>query len=449
MNLMARLRSNIVLLTFLGMYALTTVAGNLLYFTRAGADFAEASLLNFDIRNFPTSDVGYWILLFMPFVVAPPVALLVKHLVRRPVSGVVACIPGIGSRRYIVLCGIFYGYVVFSLYRAGVAGLFANGLTSSASLQARFELLAALGFWPQAALKSLLLFLSVYSVVQALLLRTKFWVSAAIFNIVAMTALLLMLNMKWPVVLFYCAIILCTIVVPTRLGLLIPAVASVFVVYGAATYFVTRLSSAQGLTASIMFGTFVSAAANRMALPYPYYYRTFTYEGQVCGTILDRLERKINPCQPSNLIYERVFGKDKFEGRGTAPAAAHITGYALGRWSGAFVAMYLASVLIGIFAAVPVVDAMSAAIVVMGALAGYHLSQLPLEAAIIYDHGILWWGLLVMGYAAYSRAARRRALSFTEPMCQNAPATSSQSASGARIGYAVADSVLIRLSPKG
>jgi hypothetical protein len=407
-NLMAYLRSNIVLLTFLGMYALTTVAGNLIYLTSFGADIAEASIKNFDISKFPTSDVGYWILLFMPFVVGPPVTMLVQRLVRRPVRSVVACIPGIGARSYIVLCGIFYGYVVFSIYRAGVMSVFAKGMSSAASSESRFELLAALGFWPQVALKSLLLFLSVYSVIQALLLRTKFWKSASVFNIIAMTALFLLLNMKWPVVLFYCAIIICTIVVPTRLAFLILAVASVVVVYGATTFFVTRLSYATGITVFNTFGTFVSAAANRMALPYPYYYRTFTYEGQVCGTILDRLERKTNRCHPSNLIYQRVFGNDGFEGRATAPAAVHITGYALGGWTGAVVAMVLASILLGIFAAVPIGDAMSATIVVMGALAAYYLSQLPLEAAIIYDHGLLWWGLLITGYAAYSMATTRK-----------------------------------------
>ncbi len=357
---------------------------------------------------FPTSDVGYWVLLFMPFVVAPPITMLVKRLVRRPVCRVVACIPGIGTRSYIVLCGIFYGYVVFSIYRAGVTSVFAKGISSAASSESRFELLAALGFWPQVALKSLLFFLSIYSVIQAMLLRTKFWISASVVNIIAMTVLFFLLNMKWPVVLFYCAIIICTIVVPTRRALLIPAVASVFVVYGATTYFVTRLPYATGITVFNTFGTFVSAAANRMALSYPYYYRTFTYEGQVCGTILDRLERKVNPCHPSNLIYQKVFGNDGFEGRATAPAAAHITGYALGGWNGAVIAMVLASILLGVFAAVPVADAMSATIVVMGALAGYYLSQLPLEAAVIYDHGILWWGLLITGYAAYSRASKRK-----------------------------------------
>jgi hypothetical protein len=410
MNLMARLRSNIVLLTFLGMYALTTVAGNLVYITQYGRGFAGASIENFDITKFPTANAGYWILLFMPFAVAPPIAFLTRNLVRGPLQKMVPTIPLLDSRVYVVLCSLFYGYVLYSYYRAGVAGLAAAGLTSVASADARFAILAALGYWPQSVLKSILVFLSVYSVLRALLSGSRFWISASVFNVVVMTALLFLLNMKWPIVLFYFAIVLCTIVIPTRVNLLVPAIVSVLIVYGATAYFVTRFASAgRGHTAYNTFETFVVAAANRMALSYPYYYRTFTYEGQVCGTILDRLERKTNPCHPSNLIYQQVYGNDGFAGRATAPAAAHITGYALGGWTGAIAAMILASILIGFFAAVPIIDAMSGTIVVMGALAGYYLSQLPLEAAIIYDHGALWWGLLVAGYAAYSRVVKTRA----------------------------------------
>jgi hypothetical protein len=340
----------------------------------------------------------------------PPIVYLMKNLVRRPLQKMVPAIPLLDPRVYVFLCSLFYGYVLYSYYRAGVAGLAAAGLTSVASADARFAILTALGYWPQAVLKSILVFLSVYSVLQALLSGGRFWISASVFNVVLMTVLLFLLNMKWPIVLFYFAIVLCTIVIPTRVSLLVPATLSVLIVYGATAYFVTRFASAgRGHTAYNTFETFVVAAANRMALSYPYYYRTFTYEGQVCGTILDRLERKTNPCHPSNLIYQQVYGNDGFAGRATAPAAAHITGYALGGWTGAIVAMILASILIGIFAAVPIIDAMSATIVVMGALAGYYLSQLPLEAAIIYDHGVLWWGLLVAGYAAYSRVVKSRA----------------------------------------
>jgi hypothetical protein len=187
---------------------------------------------------------------------------------------------------------------------------------------------------------------------------------------------------------------------------LLPAVAAVLVIYVTTTSMVTRFSAAQNRTALNTFGTFISTAINRMALPYPYYYRTFTDEGSICGTIMDRVERKTSPCQPSNLIYKRVFGKDGFEGRGTAPAAAHITGYALGGWTGALCEMLLSSLLIGLFAAVSIGGAMSATIVVMGAMSAYYLSQLPFEASIIYDHGILWWGLLVVCVTATTTSNR-------------------------------------------
>jgi len=32
-------------------------------------------------------------------------------------------------------------------------------------------------------------------------------------------------------------------------------------------------------------------------------------------------------------------------------------------------------------------------------LSGYFVSQLPFEAAVVYNHGVLWWLLLVLCYA--------------------------------------------------
>jgi hypothetical protein len=77
--------------------------------------------------------------------------------------------------------------------------------------------------------------------------------------------------------------------------------------------------------------------------------------------------------------------------------------------------MALASILLGIFAAVPIADTMSATIAVMGTLAGYYLSQLSPKASIIYDHGILLWGLPVTGHAAYSKVPVR-SMSLSVPM---------------------------------
>jgi len=407
MNFASRLRANVVLLTFLIAYGLTTVAGNLVYLTPYSEVFAGSSIKNFDIRTFPTADAGYWILLLMPFVITPPIALVIRQFFQRSVNRVTSNIPAIRIPAYIVLCAVCYGFIVFSFYRIGVIDMATRGASAAASAEARFELLAALGFWPQVVLKSILIFLSVYSVIEALESGGKFWISTAILNVLLMTALLLLLNMKWPAVLFYLAIVLCIVVTQSRLSLFILAIASSIVIYLAITTLVTRFATAQDKTVLNTFGTFVSGAVNRMSLPYPYYYRTFASAGPICGTIVDRLERKISPCQPSTLIYEQIFGKDGFEGRGTAPAAAHITGYALGGWTGALVEMLLVSVVIGLFAGVSIGGTMTATIVVMGAVAGYYLSQLPFEATIIYDHGMLWWVILLAVYAAATGITNR------------------------------------------
>jgi hypothetical protein len=149
-----------------------------------------------------------------------------------------------------------------------------------------------------------------------------------------------------------------------------------------------------------------------MALPYPFYYATFANEGQICGTLLDRLRRRVNPCQPSLLIYDRMFGDDGFADRGTAPAAFHITGFALGGWPGAVIESILAAVVVGLFMAVPAgQSAVTGTIVVMGILAAYFFSQLPFEGPIVYDHGVLWWGLMIVVYAL----ARRWAVSGRAP----------------------------------
>src|SRR5690606_9468408 len=109
-------------------------------------------------------------------------------------------------------------------------------------------------------------------------------------------------------------------------------------------HFLTAATSAAVKNSSLLGLTIL----NRMAQPYPYYYETFTAEGAICGTLLDRIKRKTNTCQPSNLIYQKMFKDSKFVGgafeSGTAPQAIHIYGYALGGWAAAFSELVLASI---------------------------------------------------------------------------------------------------------
>ena len=144
-----------------------------------------------------------------------------------------------------------------------------------------------------------------------------------------------------------------------------------------------------------------------MAVSYPYYYQVFTAEGPVCGGILAQAHRH-PACRPSEMIYTRMFGSNEFEHRGTAPLAAHISGYALGGWPIAILALVAASVILGLFSAVPLDDgAMTGSLVILGAVTGYHLSQIPGEGVIFYEHGLFWIGLLLLANALWHRLTAR------------------------------------------
>lgn len=76
---------------------------------------------------------------------------------------------------------------------------------------------------------------------------------------------------------------------------------------------------------------------------------------------------------------------------GAAPAAVHITSYALDGWPLAAIGLFCASVLLGIFAALPLGgSSLAGSMAVTGGVIGYHLSQLPGEGPIFYDHGVFW-----------------------------------------------------------
>jgi hypothetical protein len=272
--------------------------------------------------------------------------------------------------------------------------------------------------------------------------REWFWIGAFVINLMALSVFLVGLNMKWPVLVYYVALVLCAFLFsrhrPYRNTALI--VVGIGIAYVIVSVVVLR-SAERGLAsrqiapptstsqqegpklnrkeqARPKIGAseyaaevsqksmslapyFVINGLNRMAVAYPYYYQVFTEEGPVCGTLMDRIMRKTNPCHPANLIYERMYGADGFNGVATAPAAIHISGYAVGGWSGALIATVLTALAIGLFMGFwPMARAstLAAAIFVMGGYTAYFFSQLPFEGPIIYDHGALWWAALLVGY---------------------------------------------------
>ncbi|MGX0963147.1 hypothetical protein AB7M63_003596 [Bradyrhizobium japonicum] len=416
------LRTYAALATFLASYFALTVVGNLLYFTPFGGGIGRVQIADFSISNFQTAgSFGYWALLFLPFVVAPPIVFAVKRILA-PMAPYIRTIK-ISTPAYLVALATCYAYASVSLWRANASGLFLRGNDAVDSVYDRFELLSSLGFWPLVTIKSLLVALSCYGLIVAIETRKPLWLLVAGTNVVAMTVILTMLIMKWPLVLFYFAQIFAIVLFAKRP--LFPAIG--FSALALTSYLlismvllraeiVTKVfeqpstarttedrQSGQKPPAAPTSGVLTSLMAaplNRMAQPFLYYVETFTREGQICGTLLDRLERKSTPCHPSTLVYSRMFS-DRFAGIGTAPQSAHVTGYALNGMIGAVVELALTSIVLGLFAAIATVHTPAAnTVTVLGALTGYFFSQLPFEGPIVYDHGALWWAALLLLLAA-------------------------------------------------
>jgi hypothetical protein len=399
---------NLALVTFLSTYLLTTVLGNFVYPFPIGRRIAGVTLNGFDLSHFSSaSTFGYWCLLLMPFIVTPVAAVATRASLSQRIGHLSRGLVDFQPSHYLIGLSICYGYVVFAFWHTGGFLLSFRGGTPDESVMYRFQILEGLGFWPQMVLKSLLMFLSTYSFVKALRASGTFWTSIAIFNLGTMSFLLLSLNMKWPILLLYVAAALCLFMFSRRLPYLaiavcVPAIVIAYLLVGLVVTRWMPTSNNAGPPGSV--SALLMGAMNRMAISYPFYYETFSKEGQICGTIVDRIMRNNNPCHPSNLIFNRMTGEGGLGGKGTEPAAVHISGYALGGWIGALVELALASIVIGTFVALPYPlagNAMTQTLSVMGALTGYYFSQLPVEAAFVYDHGILWWLALVATYSFF------------------------------------------------
>lgn len=442
---------NISLIILLVAYFLLTVVGNLIYLVPDGDVIGRYAIVGFSIQNFETAkSASYFLLLFSPFLVVPLIALGTRRLLGQKIRTVSELLVEFSPIDYLIIVSIIYAYVVYSFWRVDAVGLIIRGDDVYSAVKSRFELLALLGYWPQVALKSLLMFLTSYAIVRAIRTHVRFWVCAALANFVAMSALLLLLNMKWPLLIFYLAVALAAFCFSPKHPYIAAIIISLFMVtaYGTISAALLRIipspaytevevvpiekpngAAPPSLSSSFQFfGNATQAALqnstllgitliNRMAQPYPYYFDTFTKRGSVCGTIIDRIKRKPNPCQPSNLIYSEMFSDGLFaltRGQGTAPQAVHITGYALNGWPGALVELLIASVIIGLFISLNPTTDVSATIMIMGGLTAYFFSQLPVEGPIIYDHGIFWWALLLVFYSLF-RLVRSQNIKAPQP----------------------------------
>jgi len=377
---------------------------------------------------------GYWLLLVAPFVVVPPIVWWVRRKMIFRVQLIANFFPDFTGYSYLALLIACYLFVFYSFARADAFNLFSSGADFTSSVEARFAIRDSVGFVAMAVLMSNLHYLSIYGCVKWVRGGGWLWGGVTIINALLVSVLLIALNMKWPILIYYAGIVMAIFVythdrpyVKTVAGVILLLVMyvliSAFVYRLAPSLAVTdpagsqlelapelhlpatppaqtsvhRISSA-GAALSERLPMMMFHAVNRMAISYPYYYEIFTTQGQVCGGLLAQA-RIANKCRPSYLVYSEMFD-DRFKGRGTAPAAVHLTSYALGGWPLAGVGLICASILLGLFASLPLgASDIMGAMAITGGVMGYHLSQLPGEGPIIYDHGILWVIVMLCGYA--------------------------------------------------
>jgi hypothetical protein len=422
---------------FLSAFFITVVLGNLLFTTPFGRHQLQKIPAYAVIYDFPTLfSPLYWLLLFLPFLMTPIVVILIRRFLEKPVQRLCERIPEIRRIDYLVVTGLALGHVGYHLWQAKAFSLYGTGTDAVSSVEIRFQILSGLRFWTMAVLMSILPFLAVYAQIRWIRSPTMFWRVTTVIVASLVATYMVLLNMKWPFLVFAAGLILTVFAHSQKRPYIKAAIGTVvlFATYLLISSHVFRYadtSSGAHLpeitapqekaptlpearqdkgalsealdTPKLAFTRApetLFSGLTRMAILYPFYYQVFTEEGYVCGGILAQARRG-PACRPSTFIYTRVFGRDGFEGRGTAPAAVHISGYSLGGWPIALFAMLCASIVMGLITCLPITaSATVGAFGIMGAIAGYHFSQVPGEGPIFYDHGLIWTLIPLAIYSA-------------------------------------------------
>ncbi|OMQ37162.1 hypothetical protein [Pseudomonas putida] len=459
-NLRVWLSRNLAPVIFLVAYFFTVVLGNIIYWLPFGRALLErdgytARILGFETLFTP----GYWLLLALPFLLTPVLVFVIKKMFGGMISRLAEYVADFSIAEYLFIISVAYAFVVYSLVKADAFSLFLAGTDAVSSVLARFQIRDQLGFAPLAVLMSVLHYLSIYSLVRWMKGKGKFWLFATVANAALMSLFLTMLNMKWPILIFYAGLVLAIFVYAKKYAYFKTIIGGVLLIlmYFLISAFVFRLAAPSqmventpaqaesklpsvqtdskaptdssmgsasnktqvardsgvienvvnvGGAAAYNAPMLMFNVVNRMAIIYPYYYQVFTKEGAVCGGVLAQA-RIGQPCRPSTYIYGRIFD-DQFKGRGTAPAAVQITAYALGGWPLAVIGLLCASIVLAVFASLPLgASATIGSLAITGAIAGYHFSQLPGEGPIFYDHGVFWTLLVLILFGVWRAVSHR------------------------------------------
>ena len=90
------------LFTLLMAYFFLTVLMNLAFVLYDGR-LASGSIEDFSIEAFPVRTLGYWLLLFLPFLIVPPVAIFSRHVLEQRVRNLAKSLPEFQLRDYLVI----------------------------------------------------------------------------------------------------------------------------------------------------------------------------------------------------------------------------------------------------------------------------------------------------------------------------------------------------------
>src|SRR6185437_9073452 len=133
-------RGNLALIVFLTAYFFLTVLGNLIYVVPGGDIIGRVAVKHFSIANFKTAkSAGYFLLLFLPFVVTPVVAIFTRHFFGTLVDRCVKHFRDFSRLDFIVIEGIIFGYVIFSFWSAGAFGLMSRGSDVYGAVRSSFD----------------------------------------------------------------------------------------------------------------------------------------------------------------------------------------------------------------------------------------------------------------------------------------------------------------------
>ena len=349
MPIRQRITPALPILIFLFAYFFTTVLGNILYTLPLGRKFPTRSMPEFTWEQFHQPlDARFWLLVLCPLLVTPVGAYLVARFSKPAITGMSAVVPEFSRQFFVAVNAACLLFVGFHLYDANALGKLLAGKDALDAVRYRFDLLGEIGRAPRFVLMSILQFLSCYAMVKAIRSRKAFWVASAIINIVFVSAFFILLNMKWPIVLFQITLAsVAFICVPRRYIV----VSSLIFAGSILTYFTVSVALLRipldisavpppsiekyepgprkvpppAHATDQVVNDLVIVAINRMAMAVPFYYDTFTSDGPVCGSFLDKVVlRKPEACHPSIYIYSKMFPDDRINGRGTAPAAHQI-----------------------------------------------------------------------------------------------------------------------------